>query len=404
MIKLFKILILLCTGVTSITVFASMQYAAGTSRDYYGQASVTSVTSTGPAYGSYNNSALIINRSLTLKSSDVIFHFDNIDTASNGGGIWCDKDVGGSDKITFHIRPTTGMVAFGSAPGNPNATLYKTSIQGLYYTVQIKNFAGAYTTFTNSTFFLTSDVTTKVNSNSYSCGTAGAYMGGFTLSVEIEFYTDSTLILPDEDAMGNRPVIGLQPSGNLAGFFSIQNEEEGGSVGVSLSTGGLRIAYPTCFSVLSSTSANTLDLGTYTISELKTNTREVPFSINLASCMGVKNIEVRLFTPLVDNHNEMLLGNSYEGQNGGAAGLGVQITGESTTLSPKMVLQPNMATSVYRDYEVETPAQFPIFYSAGNPNESTSQTLNFSALLKPDGGAIEPGNFKATGVFSITYP
>lgn len=403
MIKLFKILILLCTGVTSIPVFASMQYAAGTSRDYYGKATMVFSTSTTPT-GRSADSALIINRSPILKSSNVTFLFDNIDTAPHGGGIWCDKDVGGSDKLTFHIRPGSNMVTFGSAPGNPNATLYKTSIQGLYYTLQIKNFAGAYTTFTNSTFFLTSDVTTKVNSNSYPCGTGGAYMGGFTLSVEIEFYTDSTLILPDTGSITAAPEILLAPNESGNGYFTIQNEEEGGSIGISLSTNGIHISYPTCFSILSSASGNTLDLGTYTIPELKNDTKEIPFSINLSSCMGIKNIEVRLSTPLVDSHNEMLLGNIYEGTNGSAAGFGVQITGESTTLSPKMVLQPNMATSVYRDYEVETLSQFPMFYTPSYYNESTSQTLNFSAQLKPDGGAIEPGNFKATGVFSITYP
>lgn len=380
-----------------------MQYAAGTSEDYYGQAKMIFSTTTTPE-GRSSSSTLIINHSPILKSSNVIFRFDNIDTAPYGGGIWCDKDIGGSDKMTFHIRPGSNMVAFGSAPGNPNATLYKTSITGLYYTVQIKNLYAAYTTFTNSTFYLSSDIVTKVSKNTYSCGTGGDFMGGFILSVEVEFYTDSTLVLPTTGSIADAPFIWLAPNGSGDGYFTIQNEEEGGNIGISLSANKIRLSYPTCFSVLSSTTGNTLNLGTYSIPELKTDTKEIPFSINLSSCMGIKNIEVRLSTSLVDSHNEILLGNIYEGTNGGAAGFGVQITGESTTLSPKMVLQPNMATSVYRDYEVETLTQFPMFYTPSYYNESTSQTLNFSAQLKPDGGAIEPGNFKATGVFSITYP
>lgn len=402
MTKLLNVLFLLCTGMVSTSVIASIQYVAGTSTDYYGQATMTSITSSIPEASSL--SALIINRSAILKSSRIIFHYDNIDTAQSGGGIWCDKDAGGSDKKTFHIRPASDMVAFGPAPGNPNATLYKTNLPGLYYTLQIKSFYAAYSDFTNTTFYLSSDIITNVSNNTYSCSLSGNYMGGFVMSAEIEFYTDNTLTLPDNGNINTLPEIRLTPGGNMFGSFSIQNEDDGGSILVRLSVDGVHISYPTCFSTISSVSGNKLDLGTYTIPELKGNTREIPFSINLSSCMGVKNIEVKLSTSLVDSHNEMLLGNIYDGLNGGATGLGVQITGESTTLSPKMVLQPNMATSVYRDYEAETLSLFPMFYTQGYTNESTSQTLNFTALLKPDGRAIEPGNFKATGVFSITYP
>lgn len=66
-----------------------------------------------------------------------------------------------------------------------------------------------------------------------------------------------------------------------------------------------------------------------------------------------------------------------------------------------MVLKPNDATSIYKDYETEDDTTGGIFPDQGNG----PQPLHFRATLKQDGNiAIEPGDFKATSTFQVTYP
>lgn len=383
--------------------FASLQYYAGTSSNSSGHGYAVFSTSSTPAAPGI--SALVVNRTSVLKSTGVIYTFDNIDTNRSGSGIWCDKDTGGTNKSTFYIRPTKGMEPYIAAPDKTNAMLYKTSIKGLYYTLYIKNFKAAYTTFSNPTFYLNSSIKNVVANNTYSCNLSEDYMGGFTMSLEVEFYTDNTLTIPETgtDAMGNAPVIVLTPSSG-AYLFTIQNDEEGGAVDIAANVNGIHISFPTCFSTLSSTSGNVLNLGSYTASYLASNTKEVPFTINLASCVGVKNIEVRLTTSKVNSNNALLLGNQNEGMTDSASGAGVLIKGMANGVSSEMALQPNTTTSVYKDYETETITEFPMYFTAGTAHQSTSEIVNFTATLKADGTTIQPGSFKATGVFSITYP
>lgn len=64
-----------------------------------------------------------------------------------------------------------------------------------------------------------------------------------------------------------------------------------------------------------------------------------------------------------------------------------------------MVLKPNDATSIYKDYETEndTTGDFP-----DNGNGGTSQPLHFRATLKQDGNiAIEPGILKPPALFRL---
>ncbi|MEN1932950.1 hypothetical protein P4909_08295 [Escherichia coli] len=69
-----------------------------------------------------------------------------------------------------------------------------------------------------------------------------------------------------------------------------------------------------------------------------------------------------------------------------------------------MVLKPNDASSIYKAYGDNPETSNGIIGSnaSGSPAD---QTLNFTATLKQDGNQqIRGGDFKATGVFSITYP
>ncbi|WP_231360551.1 fimbrial protein, partial [Escherichia coli] len=85
-----------------------------------------------------------------------------------------------------------------------------------------------------------------------------------------------------------------------------------------------------------------------------------------------------------------------------AKGVGVLIEGLATSKNPLMTLKPNDTNSVYIDYETEDDTSDGVYPNQGN---GTSQPLHFQATLKQDGNiAIEPGEFKATSTFQVTYP
>ncbi|MCK2529007.1 hypothetical protein MZE26_10745, partial [Escherichia coli] len=77
----------------------------------------------------------------------------------------------------------------------------------------------------------------------------------------------------------------------------------------------------------------------------------------------------------------------------------------STSKTPsytKSVSWQHHPNSVYIDYETEDDTSDGVYPNQGN---GTSQPLHFQATLKQDGNiAIEPGEFKATSTFQVTYP
>ncbi|MGS7919041.1 hypothetical protein ACQ94O_05735, partial [Escherichia coli] len=77
-------------------------------------------------------------------------------------------------------------------------------------------------------------------------------------------------------------------------------------------------------------------------------------------------------------------------------------TGETYPKSDLFNKAPNDTNSVYIDYETEDDTSDGVYPNQGN---GTSQPLHFQATLKQDGNiAIEPGEFKATSTFQVTYP
>ncbi|MDZ9216687.1 fimbrial protein, partial [Escherichia coli] len=103
----------------------------------------------------------------------------------------------------------------------------------------------------------------------------------------------------------------------------------------------------------------------------------------------------------VGTQNTQLLGNTLTGSTA-AKGVGVLIEGLATSKNPLMTLKPNDTNSVYIDYETEDDTSDGVYPNQGN---GTSQPLHFQATLKQDGNiAIEPGEFKATSTFQVTYP
>ncbi|HDX3229278.1 TPA: fimbrial protein, partial [Escherichia coli] len=127
----------------------------------------------------------------------------------------------------------------------------------------------------------------------------------------------------------------------------------------------------------------------------------IPFDITLQNCIRVRNIETKLISGKVGTENKQLLGNTLTATSA-AKGVGVLIEGLANKKSAQMVLKPNDSTSVYKDYEEETDSSDGVYPDKGN---GTSQPLHFQATLKQDGNiAIEPGDFKATSTFQVTYP
>lgn len=99
--------------------------------------------------------------------------------------------------------------------------------------------------------------------------------------------------------------------------------------------------------------------------------------------------------------NKKLITNTLTGANA-AEGVGVLIEGLKNRVSEKMVLEPNVGTSVYKAYEDEIDASGGIYPGKG---QGTTQVLEFQATLQQDGNAaIKGGAFEATSRFQITYP
>lgn len=79
------------------------------------------------------------------------------------------------------------------------------------------------------------------------------------------------------------------------------------------------------------------------------------------------------------------------------------IEGLENSKSALMILKPNDPSSVYKDNTGQTQDNDSdaIYPEA----DGITYPLHFRATLKQDGNiAIEPGDFKATSTFQVTYP
>lgn len=164
------------------------------------------------------------------------------------------------------------------------------------------------------------------------------------------------------------------------------------------------VAEPTCTTQPvasgSSVSGTTVDLGHYSPNDIINGATAVPFSIKLAGCRGLRNINVTLTSTIVAK-TPTLLGNILTSNK--ATGVGLEISGAANSYSQQMVMIPNDTTSIYNDQR-DTSSDDNIYGSSEN-GVVQSQTLNFLATLKRDGSQqIGSGNFKANGIFTIDYP
>lgn len=364
-------------------------------------------------YGSGTNN-LVFYKPTQLGPTGVSLKWEQLDSASGGGFLYCNRS-GTSSGTPMSIKHK--MVDSGKSYGGHK--LLKTSVPGLYYTLAISNIWSAYTfTDINPSGIYIGDATEHFfhwHAESeqvlyWSCDNANNKnkywaVGGVVQTLTIEFYTDT-----DFNPTTNQRVTLLRTDNYLYSF-----KGEGVGIGINEHSHYLKIDFdltdivltnPTCFTAAlsgPSVSGSTVKMGDYSPAQIRNGATAVPFDITLQNCIRVRNIETKLKSNKVGSVSKELLANTLTG-NDAAKGVGVLIEGLKNTKSAQMVLKPNDATSIYKDYETENDTTGGIF--PDNGNAGTSQPLHFQAtLLKQDGNiAIEPGDFKATSTFQVTYP
>ncbi|MFY4537662.1 fimbrial-like adhesin [Escherichia coli] len=363
-------------------------------------------------YGSGTNN-LVFYKPTQLGPTGVSLKWEQLDSASGGGFLYCNRS-GTSSGTPMSIKHK--MVYSGKSYGGHK--LLKTSVPGLYYTLAISNIWSAYTfTDINPSGIYIGDATEHFfhwHAESeqvlyWSCDNANNKnkywaVGGVVQTLTIEFYTDT-----DFNPTTNQRVTLLRTDNYLYSF-----KGEGVGIGINEHSHYLKIDFdltdivltnPTCFTAAlsgPSVSGSTVKMGDYSPAQIRNGATAVPFDITLQNCIRVRNIETKLKSNKVGSVSKELLANTLTG-NDAAKGVGVLIEGLKNTKSAQMVLKPNDATSIYKDYETENDTTGGIF--PDNGNAGTSQPLHFQATLKQDGNiAIEPGDFKATSTFQVTYP
>ena len=363
-------------------------------------------------YGSGTNN-LVFYKPTQLGPTGVSLKWEQLDSASGGGFLYCNRS-GTSSGTPMSIKHK--MVDSGKSYGGHK--LLKTSVPGLYYTLAISNIWSAYTfTDINPSGIYIGDATEHFfhwHAESeqvlyWSCDNANNKnkywaVGGVVQTLTIEFYTDT-----DFNPTTNQRVTLLRTDNYLYSF-----KGEGVGIGINEHSHYLKIDFdltdivltnPTCFTAAlsgPSVSGSTVKMGDYSPAQIRNGATAVPFDITLQNCIRVRNIETKLKSNKVGSVSKELLANTLTG-NDAAKGVGVLIEGLKNTKSAQMVLKPNDATSIYKDYETENDTTGGIF--PDNGNAGTSQPLHFQATLKQDGNiAIEPGDFKATSTFQVTSP
>lgn len=349
---------------------------------------------------------VIFSRTSELAPANVVLNWDDSHgTSNNTSGLYCTKlETGTGRGLTFE----SSYISAGSYGG---VEIFKTNVTGLYFSMELRSFS-AYNqaTFSPTSFKLTSGVMHEVlhlTQSGEKCNetnTTGepnyAVFGGVGFYSKIIFYTDQTY------TPGASSVSLLKTADYDLRFW---NENPGADihgyyVNVVYDISSVIISEPTCSTqpVASGSSVNgtTVDLGRYSPNDIIKGVEPVPFSIQLAGCKGLRNINVTLSATTLASTPTML-GNILTSSN--ATGIGLEISGAANNYSAQMVMIPNDTTSVYNDQR-NTSNDINI-YGSGEKGTNQSHTLNFLATLKRDGThQIGSGHFKANGIFTIDYP
>lgn len=240
----------------------------------------------------------------------------------------------------------------------------------------------------------------QICSNAAINGTNYNSLGGLSYYAAITFYTDQTYT-PSSSK--------IELLKNSDYHVRIWNENPGAGISsyyqnVTFDISAVTVAEPTCTTQPvasgSSVSGSTVNLGSYSPNDIINGATAVPFSIQLAGCKGLRNINVTLASTTVAT-DATLLGNILTLNQ--ATGIGLEIRGAANNYSTETLIIPNESTSVYNDQR-DTASDDNI-YGASENGKVQTHTLNFLATLKRDSNQkIGSGNFKANGIFTLDYP
>lgn len=124
---------------------------------------------------------------------------------------------------------------------------------------------------------------------------------------------------------------------------------------------------------------NNIALGDYFLSDVaKDATRTIPFAITLEECHTAK-LEIKMTSAWV-SPDSYLIGKS----SGSASGMGVKVINTDKSIT----LKPDGSTSAVYDR---------------SSDESSQESLNFSAQLQRDGQPLKAGDFNAAATFMLDY-
>lgn len=403
-IRFFSILL------TAFAFFSPSSYAVKTY--VLGNSSGITKTGSGPtADGStkirYSSAPTVIfSRTSELAPANVVLNWDSAHgTISYANGLYCTQINTGTEN---GLSVESSYVSAGSYGG---VEIFKTNTTGLYFSLQLRSFStNNQATVTPNPLEIisgTAHQALKLTPSSTFCdstnkmGTVNyAVSSGLGFYSKITFYTDQTYT-PGPSS------ISLLKTADYD--LRIWNENPGSGIksyylNVTYDISSVVVSEPTCTTqpVASGNSVNgtTVDLGHYSPNDIINGVPAVPFSIKLAGCKGLRNINVTLSTTTLARTPTML-GNILTSNH--ATGVGVEISGAANSYSAQMVMIPNDTTSIYNDQR-DTSNDVNI-YGSGEKGTTQSHTLNFLATLKRDGSAqIGSGNFKANGIFTIDYP
>ncbi|MEG0098493.1 MAG: fimbrial protein [Citrobacter sp.] len=345
-------------------------------------------------------------------------------SSPSSGSVHC-KDthfpLNQTDAEIYHNLINSGK----SYDGKP---LFKTSIEGIYITVEVLNYSSPGMKFTPSSFTLPATGNIIIAGKITDASQCKAdqpinfqvrttyYLGDnyvpaiYDGSVS-EAYNPFMANIIRNDTLKTRGF----GSTNAPGF-SVRASTQGLGyyLTVEFNSISLMVTAPTCYANAvtgTNVKGNTVDFGNVLTTDISngTSNSKRPFQIVLKDCVGVGNIVTKLSTTKTAN-SVRLLGNQQTYN--AAGGIGVKITGlnDSETGQAEQ-LYPNNSYSFYTEHESATNSDgWADINAIDVTHPGVEHTLNFEAQLVPDFVQDQPtpvitaGGFEATGTFSITYP
>lgn len=331
----------------------------------------------------------------------------NHGSSSDDIGVFCSiSSQGTSNPLSIE----SGLISAGSYSG---VDIFKTNITGLYFSLTLRSMSSYTLTVkpVSNPLQIQNGIMHNVISIKDGDGCTGPNhsdpveteyytWGGLSFYAEITFYTDQTYTPVSS-------TISLLKNSDY--HLRIWNENPGPGINgyyekVTFNISAVTVAEPTCTTQPvasgSSVSGSTVNLGSYSPNDIINGATAVPFSIQLAGCKGLRNINVTLASTTVAT-DATLLGNILTLNQ--ATGVGLEIRGAANSYSTETLIIPNESTSVYNDQR-DTSSDDNIYGSSENGKVQT-HTLNFLATLKRDSNQkIGSGNFKANGIFTLDYP